>query len=347
MFGRVSLTVGVFLAVLASEARDARAKCLPPPAGLVSWWTGDGTTRDIVGHNDGTLSGVASYTAGVVGQAFHFDGVTGMFLSPSAGLPPGSAARPLEGWGRGDQPPASLGASEAAFFGYGAFGTYTDTFAVGTAGMTSFFSQWGSAIDGPVLSLGAWHHIAAASRSSVVTLYVDGRAVSSSPFTMATPSGTQFMMGRIVTWGDTRRLDGAVDEVAAYSRALGPDEVAAIWSAGADGKCKQQCSVDLASVAASPASLWPPNKRMVSVHLTPRVTATCDASPICRVQTVASSEQDPGDFTVLDPLDVSLRAERLGSGNGRTYTITVVCEDHAGNRSAAASATVLVPHDQR
>ncbi len=48
------------------------------------------------------------------------------------------------------------------------------------------------------------------------------------------------------------------------------------------------------------------------------------------------------DWVITGPLSVSLRAERLGSGNGRFYTITVRCTDEAGNSSPGV-ATVFVP----
>ena len=40
-----------------------------------------------------------------------------------------------------------------------------------------------------------------------------------------------------------------------------------------------------------------------------------------------------------------LQASRLGSGNGRTYTLMYEGQDNAGNK-ATCSATVVVPHDQ-
>ena len=47
---------------------------IDPPAGMVSWWPGDGNADDIVDGNPGTLSGDATFAPGKVGQAFRFDG---------------------------------------------------------------------------------------------------------------------------------------------------------------------------------------------------------------------------------------------------------------------------------
>jgi hypothetical protein len=50
------------------------------------------------------------------------------------------------------------------------------------------------------------------------------------------------------------------------------------------------------------------------------------------------------DWVVMNSNSVQLRAERLGSGNGRIYTITVTCTDLQGN-STSRTTTVAVQHD--
>jgi len=47
-----------------------KCKCVAPPAGMVSWWPGDGNANDIVGSNNGVLQGTIVFTAGEVDQAF-------------------------------------------------------------------------------------------------------------------------------------------------------------------------------------------------------------------------------------------------------------------------------------
>jgi len=50
---------------------------------------------------------------------------------------------------------------------------------------------------------------------------------------------------------------------------------------------------------------------------------------------------------VLDPINdhLELRAERAGSGGGRTYTIEITATDASGNQTAS-TVKVNVPHDQ-
>jgi hypothetical protein len=52
------------------------------------------------------------------------------------------------------------------------------------------------------------------------------------------------------------------------------------------------------------------------------------------------------EWIVVDAHHVQLRAERLGSGDGRIYTITITCTNDTNKKSSTQSVTVLVPHDQ-
>jgi VCBS repeat-containing protein len=51
------------------------------------------------------------------------------------------------------------------------------------------------------------------------------------------------------------------------------------------------------------------------------------------------------DYQILDAHHVNLRAQRLGSGNDRIYTVTITCTDDVG-QSTNQAVTVTVPHDQ-
>src|SRR2546428_4973109 len=104
----------------------------------------------------------------------------------------------------------------------------------------------------------------------------------------------------------------------------------------------------------TPRLLWPPDGRLVSVSLDVTARDLCDPSPAIELVGVASSEPDSGRpgpqyaGAVPGPSDTALylRADRSGSGAGRTYTITYRATDRSGN-SSLARAVVTVPHDQR
>ena len=208
---------------------------LPRRAGWSSWWTGDGVATNHVGPNHGTLNNGVTFTQGEVAGCFQFND-NDYVSANTAGLPIGNANRTLEMWVKVN----TFDPHESYFAGYGAFGSNNQTYQIGTVSDHSlYFSQWGQALIGPVLQAGQWYHIAATNVGNSVTLYLNGSAVATGNLTINTPSGTQFDIGRVPgSLGDTRKLDGVVDEVSVYNRALTADEIQTIYSAGSDGKTK-------------------------------------------------------------------------------------------------------------
>jgi hypothetical protein len=101
----------------------------------------------------------------------------------------------------------------------------------------------------------------------------------------------------------------------------------------------------ITSIAASPNVLYPPNNTMVPVVIS--VNATGGIGTVtCHIASVSSNEPPDrgGDFVITGPLTLDLRAGRLGSGNGRIYTVNVQCFDTTED-NAIGSVTVTVPHD--
>jgi hypothetical protein len=94
------------------------------------------------------------------------------------------------------------------------------------------------------------------------------------------------------------------------------------------------------AVSASPNVLWPPNHQMVDVTLNYSGSDNCGAVA-CSVVSIASNEPGPEDWEIVDAHHVRLRAERLGTGKGRVYTITVDCG------GATNVVTVSVPKSQK
>jgi len=109
----------------------------------------------------------------------------------------------------------------------------------------------------------------------------------------------------------------------------------------------------IARLVATPAMLWPPNHRMRPVSLEAVATDNCDAKVACRVGSVSSNEPENGlgdgdtapDSEVIGDFATLLRAERSGNGNGRIYSVEMVCRDFSGN-SSTARTTVTVPKSQ-
>jgi hypothetical protein len=114
------------------------------------------------------------------------------------------------------------------------------------------------------------------------------------------------------------------------------------------------------NVLMDPAVLWPPNHELVPVNTTWQTGDACDPDGV-RVELVSVTSSEPDDASgtsdgatsgdiqsadvgTSDPT-VLLRAERLGTGQGRVYELHYRAIDRAGN-ATPAFGVVTVPHDQ-
>ncbi|HEV2852564.1 MAG TPA: SBBP repeat-containing protein [Thermoanaerobaculia bacterium] len=105
---------------------------------------------------------------------------------------------------------------------------------------------------------------------------------------------------------------------------------------------------DCSAAFASPATLWPPNGRLVPVSIRNVTDPDGDLVTI----TVTAVRQDepltkPGvpDATGAGTSGVSLRADRDGKGDGRVYHLSFEARDPLG-ASCTGTVAVCVPHDQ-
>ncbi len=119
-------------------------------------------------------------------------------------------------------------------------------------------------------------------------------------------------------------------------------------------------SITSIAVSVDKDQLWPPNHKMVLI--TPTITVfDCYPDPEIELTSITMNEGDEintyypnydltvSDSDTIDDIyvdevgNIYLRAERVGTGDGRTYIITYTDIDN----QAAASAIVTVPHDQK
>jgi len=239
-------------AVTAFAPRTQAASCLPPPSGLVGWWTGDGNALDIASTNNGTLQGGATDTAvGEVGQAFSFNGTTAYVTVPdTAALRPTNLT--VETWvlfnslnstgnsSAGQQYIVFKQNTRSSWFeGYylgKERGTGGDHFVFGVSSSAGVGVE---ADSGPVIATNVWYHVAGVRGSNFIQLYLNGQMVAQTAVTFAQNYGTEPLV--FGSSGETYwdgKLSGLLDEVSLYNRALASNEIAAIYAAGSAGKCK-------------------------------------------------------------------------------------------------------------
>jgi alpha-tubulin suppressor-like RCC1 family protein len=221
-------------------------RCVPPPPGLVAWYTGDIDGRDSAGNHHGTLLEGASIDPAKVRNGFHLDGRSGGVRvpnNPSINFGPGSFS--IEAWvavdpSVGDREYVSI-ATKLNASGQGF------TFFLNTSGeiglqLANSSSDWVNHFSpAPTVKDGRFHHVVARiDRSAGVSFYVDGVQTQLAPqlFNRATDvtSNGDLFFGRLEN-GVSCALKGVLDEVSIYNRALSAAEIGQLYTAGAAGKC--------------------------------------------------------------------------------------------------------------
>ena len=228
----------------------ASGQCVSPPSGIVAWWPGEGNANDIIGTNNGTLVGGVTFTSGEVGQAFSFDGSGGYIQMPpvTQGLPNGSvefwfnlnswdwssASNGLYFWAGTEHSPSD----ESHFDGinFGTHQVYTSTDGELLFGIYDLQSNWNWVHSGVVPQTNTWYHVAGTWGQGGICIYVNGVLKATNPYTGSAPNFCYYNLIGRSSWPATS-INGLVDEVSIYNRALTSNEVAAIYVAGSSGKC--------------------------------------------------------------------------------------------------------------
>jgi hypothetical protein len=230
-------------------------KCLPPPTGLTGWWPGDGDTNDIVSGRDGVFYGDATTGSGLVDLAFGLDG-EGDFIeipdSPGLNFGPGNFTVDL--WVNFNDTSGEQVLVEKWIQGEGYVDGWTFTKLENQALRLALDSGDGTeaSLDTAELALlpGIWYHFAATRQGSVVTLFMNGQVVAQNSEmdvpNLNSPSSLKF--GHRGNPEDTPGsidergfyLNGRIDEVELFvGSALSDEQVMALYTAGSDGKCKE------------------------------------------------------------------------------------------------------------
>jgi RHS repeat-associated protein len=214
-----------------SVVRFTPSQPLPgiPPAGFVAWWPGSGSAQDVQGGHNGTLEGGATFGPGLIGQAFALNGTSAFVEVP-------------------DSPALNFGTNDFTACLWVNFNK--------TAGEQVLIEKWVGApaagwsliklpnnslrlalgdglggevdVDSSVLALPAtnWVHYAVRRQNNQFAIFTNGVSVASgtdsanlnaaAPLLFGSRSGTSFF------------LNGGIDEITLYSRALSAAELTAV-----------------------------------------------------------------------------------------------------------------------
>jgi len=237
--------------------------CVAPPPGLVSWWPGDGNAQDIADGNNGTLQGGTSFGAGVVGQAFSFDGFDDFITAgnpPNLRLstsdftvdawvnfdslfsPPGSPSWPCASAGCdmsivNKMMPSDFGGPNRD--GWRLFKQYDDNQFWFCLGVGSNGCSWdgSTTVQSNTIPVpGVWYHVAGVKSSLGIFIYVNGALEASKPLPSFVDTDSADVL--IGYYPQESFMYGRIDEVEIFNRALNASEIQQIFQAGSAGKCK-------------------------------------------------------------------------------------------------------------
>ncbi len=199
--------------------------------GLVGYWKLDGDARDYSGYgNDGTVVGAASTADGAVDGAYEFDGVEDYIDCGNDVSLDILGVITVEAWVKY----ASLTGSQRIISKQ-----YIDSFSTSDScfqlGISSGKVRWsvGGVFDiiEHTLLTGNWYHIVGTYDREFAKLYVNGIEVKSEEHTTAIRTSNYILsIGNSYPFYSYGWLNGTLDEVSIYNRALSPSEIQQLYS---------------------------------------------------------------------------------------------------------------------
>lgn len=218
---------------------------VPVPSGIVSWWPAGGNSLDaIANHNDGTLHGSTTYTAGKVGQAFKFTASSGYVQVPNASSLNPTNALTIDGWvyfnsssnymvvGKDDQ-----NTHRQLLLSVSSAGKFRSS--VGITNGTFYYVEGNT-----VVTQQTWYHVAMtySAANSNLSLYVNGALDTNGTVSGSTITSTEPLFIGNQPYSISYNSGLRVDEVDIFNRALAGSEIQAIYNAGAAGKVNPNCA---------------------------------------------------------------------------------------------------------
>jgi hypothetical protein len=222
--------------------------CVQPPAGLVSWWPGDGNEIDIVKGNDGILQGGASFGDGLVAQAFALDGIDDWVEVPhAANLNFGTNDFTVDLWVKFDTTDGEqiliekwIQKYDEPSLGWTLTKLEDNVILIGCSDMFGLYAV------PPPIQTDTWNFVAVTRAGNTFTIYWNGIALGSKYGESNLDTTASLKLGHRCSPEDTPGcedvagfyLDGLIDEVEIFNRALSEAEIKSIFAAGSAGKCK-------------------------------------------------------------------------------------------------------------
>jgi hypothetical protein len=227
--------------------------CQNVPLGVVSWWPLDEivgpTAEDIISDHDGTHVNNPTPAVGVVDYALEFDGIDDHVTVPDSPDLNIVGDLTVECWfridGTGDYQIVSKGGWTKKNGDDLPSSYLIETYYSNGTMVAGFEADDGAnfILSTALPTIGEWHHIAYRRSGTTNEIYIDGSMVADSiaSITPGSTAGYDLYIGAVKNYYSEnvlRHLEGAIDELTIYNRALDPSEISAIYNARSVGKCR-------------------------------------------------------------------------------------------------------------
>ena len=303
-------------------AYESINSCVQPPSGAVAWWAAEGDVNDIVNGNNGILQNGTTFSAGEVGQAFSFDGISAdvkIPASPTLNVGANSGSFTVAGWIN----PSDVSVPRPVVEWNSATGIYPGVHLwVGLPGPGGLFANIvdSNAADhafytsASVLSASVYQYVALTydETTGVGTLYVNGTAVAQQTLGVFVPQTSfdlYFGIRPPSSVGPFTPYIGAIDEVQVFNRALTATEILTIYASSKHGVCE------------------PP---ATSISLTSSVNPSTYSQSVTLTATVTSQSGSPtGTVTFKDGATTIGTGTLNGSGQTTLSTSSLTTGPHS------------------
>lgn len=242
----------IFICLGIAAPAWAPVSCLDPPEDLVAWWPGDGYLKDIrSGHVLIPQSLTEAYSSGKVDLAIWFNSSSTTAAYQTDPIISGWAEGTIDLWVNFDSVAHNdtlLGAGTLNCNAYGFCDPINIFYDITNSWGLTFFLFKPTPEPGGLHFVPSyvtvhddeWYHIAVTWGPAGMKIYVDGDLKGSEPtYTLGVPPIDYLLFGN-TGWGN-KTFHGLMDEIEIFDRALSATEIASIYNAGGDGKCKPTC----------------------------------------------------------------------------------------------------------
>jgi len=267
---------------------------------MVSWWPGDGNTDDITDGNNGIPHNGATFGTGMVDQAFLLDGIDDFVdVGNASNLHVSQGEFTVDAWVNFNalrHPPdgnkGGLPGDMSILDKMSPSGVNRDGWRLIKQDNDRFwFCFGGGAVNGcdpsspttvvstTTANTGTWFHIAVVKSAVEIAIYVNGVNEASKP----TPTFTDTHSANLLIGANALEggyLNGLIDEVEIFNRALSESEIQAIVNAGSAGKCKAPTPTPTPTPSPTPtATATATATATVTPSSTPRPSPTARPRP--------------------------------------------------------------------